>query len=91
MVLSRCLPSIRLRPGVWEYLRVNVNALAVEESFDKEALLLRSDLSMKINKPQTQFFFCKTLTASDTSTHGGFSVPRRAAEKIFPPLKLLIG
>ncbi|KAE8654629.1 Auxin response factor 7 [Hibiscus syriacus] len=31
-------------------------------------------------------FFCKTLTASDTSTHGGFSVPHRAAEKIFPPL-----
>ncbi|GAB4839101.1 ADP-ribosylation factor [Ancistrocladus abbreviatus] len=31
-------------------------------------------------------FFCKTLTASDTSTHGGFSVPRRAAEKLFPPL-----
>lgn len=40
---------------------------------------------MKANKPQTEFF-CKTLTASDTSTHGGFSVPRRAAEKIFPPL-----
>ncbi|KAL0337162.1 UNVERIFIED_CONTAM: Auxin response factor 19 [Sesamum calycinum] len=37
-------------------------------SFDKEALL-RSDLSMKANKPQTEFF-CKTLTASDTSTHG---------------------
>ncbi|KAK4354073.1 hypothetical protein RND71_026267 [Anisodus tanguticus] len=53
-------------------------------SFDKEALL-RSDLSMKANKPQSEFF-CKTLTASDTSTHGGFSVPRRAAEKIFPPL-----
>ena len=52
--------------------------------FDKDALL-RSDLSMKANKPQTEFF-CKTLTASDTSTHGGFSVPRRAAEKIFPPL-----
>ncbi|XP_057467761.1 auxin response factor 19-like isoform X2 [Actinidia eriantha] len=53
-------------------------------SFDKDALL-RSDLSMRANKPQTEFF-CKTLTASDTSTHGGFSVPRRAAEKIFPPL-----
>jgi hypothetical protein len=53
-------------------------------SFDKDALL-RSDLSMKSNKPQTEFF-CKTLTASDTSTHGGFSVPRRAAEKIFPSL-----
>ncbi|KAL3534980.1 hypothetical protein ACH5RR_003441 [Cinchona calisaya] len=53
-------------------------------SFDKDALL-RSDLSTKANKPQTEFF-CKTLTASDTSTHGGFSVPRRAAEKIFPSL-----
>ncbi|XP_061951385.1 auxin response factor 19-like isoform X1 [Populus nigra] len=53
-------------------------------SFDKDALL-RSDLALKSNKPQTEFF-CKTLTASDTSTHGGFSVPRRAAEKTFPPL-----
>ncbi|KAL9250269.1 Auxin response factor 5-like protein [Drosera capensis] len=53
-------------------------------SFDKEALI-RSDLLLKTHKPQTEFF-CKTLTASDTSTHGGFSVPRRAAEKIFPPL-----
>ncbi|GMH11797.1 hypothetical protein Nepgr_013638 [Nepenthes gracilis] len=52
--------------------------------FDKEDLL-RSDLSLKTHKPQIEFF-CKTLTASDTSTHGGFSVPRRAAEKIFPPL-----
>ncbi|KAF8391014.1 hypothetical protein HHK36_023314 [Tetracentron sinense] len=31
-------------------------------------------------------YFCKTLSASDTSTHGGFSVPRRAAEKVFPLL-----
>ncbi|XP_030548523.1 auxin response factor 19-like isoform X2 [Rhodamnia argentea] len=53
-------------------------------SFDKEALL-NSDLALKPTKPQPEFF-CKTLTASDTSTHGGFSVPRRAAEKIFPPL-----
>ncbi|XP_020575216.1 auxin response factor 3-like isoform X2 [Phalaenopsis equestris] len=30
--------------------------------------------------------FCKTLTASDTSTHGDFCVPRRAAEDWFPPL-----
>ncbi|KAL3623522.1 hypothetical protein CASFOL_032338 [Castilleja foliolosa] len=57
-------------------------------SFDKEALL-RSDLSMKAHRPQTEFF-CKTLTASDTSTHGGFSVPRRAAEKIFPALDFTI-
>ncbi|KAJ7536068.1 hypothetical protein O6H91_12G055600 [Diphasiastrum complanatum] len=30
--------------------------------------------------------FIKSLTASDTSTHGGFSVPRRAAEECLPPL-----
>ncbi|XP_078443888.1 auxin response factor 5-like [Wolffia australiana] len=51
---------------------------------DKEAFL-GAESSLKLNTPQTEFF-CKTLTASDTSTHGGFSVPRRAAEKIFPPL-----
>ena len=34
----------------------------------------------------TPHMFCKTLTASDTSSHGGFSVPRRAAEDCFPPL-----
>ncbi|KAG9443672.1 hypothetical protein H6P81_015012 [Aristolochia fimbriata] len=52
--------------------------------YDKEALLA-SDMGLKQCKQPTEFF-CKTLTASDTSTHGGFSVPRRAAEKIFPPL-----
>ncbi|CAN8312550.1 unnamed protein product [Cochlearia groenlandica] len=52
--------------------------------YDREALLA-SDMGMKLNRQPTEFF-CKTLTASDTSTHGGFSVPRRAAEKIFPPL-----
>ncbi|KAK2395919.1 auxin response factor [Trifolium repens] len=52
--------------------------------YDKEAMLA-SDMGLKQNQQPTEFF-CKTLTASDTSTHGGFSVPRRAAEKIFPPL-----
>ncbi|KEH30965.1 putative transcription factor ARF family [Medicago truncatula] len=39
-----------------------------------------------VMKSTTPHMFCKTLTASDTSTHGGFSVPRRAAEDCFPPL-----
>ncbi|CAI9293141.1 unnamed protein product [Lactuca saligna] len=52
--------------------------------YDQEALLI-SDMGLKQNKQPTEFF-CKTLTPSDTSTHGGFSVPRRSAEKIFPPL-----
>ncbi|OIW19343.1 hypothetical protein TanjilG_03477 [Lupinus angustifolius] len=52
--------------------------------YEKEAILA-SDIGLKQNRQPTEFF-CKTLTASDTSTHGGFSVPRRAAEKIFPAL-----
>ncbi|PKU75515.1 Auxin response factor 11 [Dendrobium catenatum] len=50
------------------------------------------DFGYTKSKQPTEFF-CKNLTASDTSTHGGFSVPRRAAEKLFPQLKsqLLLG
>ncbi|KAF6169647.1 hypothetical protein GIB67_004039 [Kingdonia uniflora] len=32
--------------------------------------------------------FCKTLTNSDTSTHGGFSVLRRHADECLPPLDM---
>lgn len=42
-------------------------------------------------KSRMLHMFCKTLTASDTSTHGGFSVPRRAAEDCFPPLVIEFG
>ncbi|PWA80535.1 Aux/IAA-ARF-dimerization [Artemisia annua] len=58
--------------------------LVCNQQYDQEALLI-SDMGLKQNRQPSEFF-CKTLTASDTSTHGGFSVPRRAAEKIFPPL-----
>ena len=46
--------------------------------------LLPAELGAPSKQPTN--YFCKMLTASDTSTHGGFSVPRRAAEKVFPPL-----
>ncbi|KAH6818403.1 sucrose synthase 4 [Perilla frutescens var. frutescens] len=36
--------AIRLRPGVWEYVRVNVNALAVEELTVPEYLQFKEDL-----------------------------------------------
>ncbi|KAJ6802314.1 auxin response factor 12-like [Iris pallida] len=49
----------------------------------KEAYL---PAEMGLPSKQPTNYFCKTLTASDTSTHGGFSVPRRAAEKVFPLL-----
>ncbi|KAI4316911.1 hypothetical protein L6164_024839 [Bauhinia variegata] len=48
-----------------------------------------SEFGLKPSKHPSEFF-CKTLTASDTSTHGGFSVPRRAAEKLFPSLDYTI-
>ena len=65
-------------------MAIRTEPIDIFMQFDKEALL-QSDLSLKANKPEPEFF-CKTLTPSDTSTHGGFSVPRRAAEKIFPSL-----
>ncbi|XP_062173622.1 auxin response factor 3-like [Alnus glutinosa] len=40
-------------------------------------------------KSSTPHMFCKTLTASNTSTHGGFSVPPRAAEDRFPHLDMI--
>ncbi|KAG5249455.1 auxin response factor [Salix suchowensis] len=33
--------------------------------------------------------FCKVLTASDTSTHGGFSVLRKHASECLPPLDMI--
>jgi hypothetical protein len=50
---------------------------------EKETMLL-PDVPARNMQPTD--YFCKTLTASDTSTHGGFSIPRRAAEKVFPAL-----
>ncbi|PKU77453.1 auxin response factor 2B [Dendrobium catenatum] len=37
---------------------------------------------------QQVFSFCKILTASDTSTHGGFSVLKRHADDCLPPLDM---
>ncbi|KAL6858964.1 hypothetical protein ACP4OV_017966 [Aristida adscensionis] len=66
------------------YARMTLQPVNNVAQCDKETLLA-SELALKQTRPQTEFF-CKTLTASDTSTHGGFSVPRRAAERIFPRL-----
>ncbi|EMS50168.1 Auxin response factor 14 [Triticum urartu] len=63
-----------------EMFRQNVRESASEEGEDGMA---GGDGE---KKPRMPHMFCKTLTASDTSTHGGFSVPRRAAEDCFAPL-----
>ncbi|XP_038683759.1 auxin response factor 6-like [Tripterygium wilfordii] len=63
------------------YAQMTLQPLSPQEQ--KEAYL-PAELGIPSKQPTN--YFCKTLTASDTSTHGGFSVPRRAAEKVFPPL-----
>uniref|UniRef100_A0A368UMP9 Auxin response factor n=1 Tax=Glycine max TaxID=3847 RepID=A0A368UMP9_SOYBN len=63
------------------YAQMTLQPLNPQEQ--KEAYL-PAELGTPSKQPTN--YFCKILTASDTSTHGGFSVPRRAAEKVFPPL-----
>ncbi|KAL2455462.1 Auxin response factor 8 [Forsythia ovata] len=64
------------------YAQMTLQPLSPQEQ--KDVTFLPADLGAPSKQPT--IYFCKTLTASDTSTHGGFSVPRRAAEKVFPPL-----
>ncbi|GAB2215241.1 hypothetical protein Drorol1_Dr00019622 [Drosera rotundifolia] len=64
------------------YAQMTLQPLTPQEQ--KDVCLLPSELGLPNKQPAN--YFCKILTASDTSTHGGFSVPRRAAEKVFPPL-----
>ncbi|KAL5721572.1 Auxin response factor 12 [Ranunculus cassubicifolius] len=63
------------------YAQMTLQPLTPQEQKDT---YIPAELGMPSKQPTN--YFCKTLTASDTSTHGGFSVPRRAAEKVFPPL-----
>ncbi|MQM03178.1 hypothetical protein Taro_035953 [Colocasia esculenta] len=63
------------------YAQMTLQPLSPQEQND---VYLAAELGAPSKQPTN--YFCKTLTASDTSTHGGFSVPRRAAEKVFPPL-----
>ncbi|XP_071736164.1 auxin response factor 15-like [Rutidosis leptorrhynchoides] len=97
--ISPVLAGANLRPHV--FCRVIDVKLHAEERTDdvfvQLSLLPDSQVEKELSesedenggideKTSTPHMFCKTLTASDTSTHGGFSVPRRAAEDCFPPL-----
>ncbi|XP_027334324.1 auxin response factor 18-like isoform X2 [Abrus precatorius] len=78
---------------------VNIQLLAeqdTDEVYACIALLPESDQTEPINPdldvseaPKQKFHsFCKILTASDTSTHGGFSVLRKHATECLPPLDM---
>jgi hypothetical protein len=47
-------------------------------------MLLRPDVPVQNMQPIDHSYFCKTLTTSDTSIHGGFSI--LPVEKVFPTL-----
>ncbi|EXB80401.1 Auxin response factor 1 [Morus notabilis] len=70
--------------------------METDEVYAQIALLPEQDQS-EVTSPDpplpeparcTVHSFCKTLTASDTSTHGGFSVLRRHADDCLPPLDM---
>ncbi|KAK9161450.1 hypothetical protein Syun_007791 [Stephania yunnanensis] len=78
---------------------VNVHLKAepeTDEVFAQLTLLpeTKNDLSLEEGDVQNPcrrtpvYSFCKTLTASDTSTHGGFSVLKRHADDCLPPLDM---
>ncbi|XP_051222922.1 auxin response factor 2 isoform X4 [Lolium perenne] len=74
--------------GCWERelggdLEVNANARRTTRQEQNDVYL---PAEMGIMSKQPTNYFCKTLTTSDTNTHGGFSVPCHAAERVFPPL-----
>ncbi|KAI5422041.1 auxin response factor 18 isoform X2 [Lathyrus oleraceus] len=78
---------------------VNIQLLAEQETdevYACVALLPESDQTEPADpdpnppeSPKQKFHsFCKILTASDTSTHGGFSVLRKHATECLPPLDM---
>ncbi|KAG5414166.1 hypothetical protein IGI04_001733, partial [Brassica rapa subsp. trilocularis] len=85
---SRCLSMIFLRRsfvesliGAYAQITLFLEPIQDENAIEKEAPL----------PPPPKFqvhSFCKTLTASDTSTHGGFSVLSRHADECLPPLDM---
>ncbi|KAF7802324.1 auxin response factor 1 [Senna tora] len=96
--LEKQMPSFNL-PSKILCKVVNVHLRAepeTDEVYAQITLLPEADQS-EVTSPDdplpepprcTVHSFCKTLTASDTSTHGGFSVLRRHADDCLPPLDM---
>ncbi|WOL13057.1 auxin response factor 6-like [Canna indica] len=64
------------------YAQMTLQTLSSQEQIND--VYLPAEVGTRSKHPTN--YFHKTLTASDTSTHGCCSIPRRAAEKVFPPL-----
>lgn len=97
--LDQQLPAYNLPPKI--LCRVMNVALKAEQDTDEvyaqvtllPELKIDEDLAAKEIPPPSPprprvYSFCKTLTASDTSTHGGFSVLKRHADECLPRLDM---
>nr|QCI44193.1 ARF7 [Lilium hybrid cultivar] len=93
------MPFFNLPPKVLcRVVCVELRAEAdTDEVYAQIALLPEADPQSEVTSPDpplpepercTVHSFCKTLTASDTSTHGGFSVLRRHADECLPQLDM---
>ncbi|PSS29108.1 Auxin response factor like [Actinidia chinensis var. chinensis] len=96
--LDQQLPSFNL-PAKILCKVVNVQLRAEQETDEvfAQITLLPEAIQSEVTSPDPPLpepqrcnvhSFCKTLTASDTSTHGGFSVLRRHADDCLPPLDM---
>ncbi|KAI4328927.1 hypothetical protein L6164_021241 [Bauhinia variegata] len=96
--LNQQMPHYNLPPKILCRV-VNTTLLAeqdTDEVYARITLLPEADQTMPAHPdpcpPETQkqaiYSFCKILTASDTSTHGGFSVLRKHATECLPQLDM---
>ncbi|KAG9153380.1 hypothetical protein Leryth_017285 [Lithospermum erythrorhizon] len=96
--LDQQLPSFNLPSKILcKVMNVLLRAEPESDEVYAQIMLLPESDQSEITKPDppvpepakcTVHSFCKTLTASDTSTHGGFSVLRRHADECLPPLDM---
>ncbi|CAK7336059.1 unnamed protein product [Dovyalis caffra] len=66
---------------------VFAQVILLPETLQDVDSVVKEDLPPLPARPRVHSF-CKMLTASDTSTHGGFSVLRRHADECLPPLDM---
>ncbi|KAJ8748504.1 hypothetical protein K2173_003402 [Erythroxylum novogranatense] len=96
--LNQQIPLFNLPPKILCRV-VNIRLLAEQETDEVYAQITlhpeadqteptSPDPSLPDPPKPTVHSFCKILTASDTSTHGGFSVLRKHATECLPPLDM---
>lgn len=90
--------SLDLQLEFWnQNFKMMTSYLAITNDLSTVLLILQIDeLSLEVgNSPPVPpkhnvCSFSKKLTPSDTSTHGGFSVPKRHADECLPPLVCIL-